>query len=694
MKKNSTPFNFSNTQKETKNRPRGPFFLAVFLTLIIIGIVFSVAKKSSVDADIRTHAALSNNLQTYAIKSIKFANDSNQGHAASFEQLRSIDDAISNTLSQLETGNSEGRFPASDGENLIQLRKVINQWKPDRKNIKTILSAEKITRLTKELARNLNAVMPSIITSSEQLINNITQKRPNPNLILAASKQLLLTQSIINSISLLTQQNSNTKTAIQALLNDSRKFHNTLNNMLKGNSKKNIIKIKRRSLRKEVSSLLLTFKTVEELINRISTNAERLHQARLAANSMSHNTNALLDSINALNKSYLNGSSTQQNINGLIYGLEGLALFILVALVFTMNQTRQSPTTSAEEDANINTGSETHQETRDAIAKLQNEIAPIANGDLTISASVNKGITESLSKTMNISIDSLRQLVRNIDIMATQVSETAEESQATAIHLANASDKQARQLSSVTNNINKMVQSFQDVAKQAQASSQLANKAVHMAEEGGQSVRNTLNAMQTLTDDIYHTSSSIKRLGESSQEIGNIVELINDIADQTNILALNAAIKASVAGESGQNFTIVADEVQQLAERVTQATQKIESLVNSIQLDTAQAVTSMEQSNTDVMHGSKLALTAGDELLRIEALSSHLAEFITNVANAMTDLTETSIEISLEMNSIKKVTERHLSSTKKTAALTGKLSELANVQQETVKGFKLPKNGA
>jgi len=323
---------------------------------------------------------------------------------------------------------------------------------------------------------------------------------------------------------------------------------------------------------------------------------------------------------------------------------------------------------------------------------LQDEISAIATGDLTIRATVEPGITESISKTMNISIDALRHLVRNIDTMTIQVSETAEETQATAILLAKASDKQAQQLDIVTGVINKMVGAFQDVAKQAEESTQLSNKAVEMAEQGGLNVRNTLTGMQTITEDIYDASNRIKRLGESSQEIGDIVELINDIADQTNILALNAAIKASVAGESGQSFTIVADEVQQLAERVTQATKKIESLVNSIQLDTNQAVTSMEHCSTDVLYGSQLARTAGDSLLRIETVSAHLAQFINSVSTATLTLTETSKEISQAMKSIKKVTDQNLAGTKQTATLTGKLAELANAQKATVKGFKLPES--
>lgn len=670
-------------EPQKKERHKMPAILAVLLILSIIGISFSFYYKASLNENSHEYSHLSRNLRTYILETIKYSNESDKGNENSFDKLLGTQNAFTNTLNKLETGNPDTNLPPSNDENLANLRTVIARWNEQQKNIDTILKSEKVIRLTKEFVRAVNSVMPKIVLSSEKLINDIISRKSEPNLIFVASHQLLLAQRIISNMSLVGRQDSATKTHINALSKDTKTFRNVLESMLKGNNKKDIVKVRSKVLRQEIKDIIFNFETIEELVTRVNENSISLIQAHIAADKIINNSDNLLSSVNNLIDEYHSKTTKHKNIDTLIYSLGGLALTILVALILSINKKTRSQLLNEEE---------TNKETTNAIVTLQNEISAIAGGDLTIHASVEPGITESLSKTMNISIDSLRQLVRNIDIMTVQVSETAEETQATATLLAKASDTQAKQLGNVTNSINNMVQSFQNVAKQAEESSQLANKAVKMAEQGGLSVRNTLNGMQTITDDIYDTSNRIKRLGESSQEIGDIIELINDIADQTNILALNAAIKASVAGESGQTFTVVADEIQQLAERVTQATKKIESLVNSIQLDTSHAVTSMEQTNTDVMHGSKLARTAGDALLRIETVSAHLAEFINNVSKATVSLTETSKEISQAMNSIKKVTDHNLAGTKQTATLTGKLAELAKVQKSTVKGFKLPES--
>ena len=157
---------------------------------------------------------------------------------------------------------------------------------------------------------------------------------------------------------------------------------------------------------------------------------------------------------------------------------------------------------------------------------------------------------------------------------------------------------------------------------------------MEVAHKGGDAVRRTIDGMNTIRETIQETSKRIKRLGESSQEIGNIVELINDIAEQTNILALNASIQASMAGEAGRGFAVVADEVQRLAERAANATKQIEVLVRTIQTDTNEAVVSMERSTTDVVGGALLAENAGAALEEIEQVSNQIASLVQNISGS------------------------------------------------------------
>ena len=179
-----------------------------------------------------------------------------------------------------------------------------------------------------------------------------------------------------------------------------------------------------------------------------------------------------------------------------------------------------------------------------------------------------------------------------------------------------------------------MAASVEEVSGNAERASDVARHSVEVAHKGGDAVRRTIDGMNTIRETIQETSKRIKRLGESSQEIGNIVELINDIAEQTNILALNASIQSSMAGEAGRGFAVVADEVQRLAERAANATKQIEVLVRTIQTDTNEAVVSMERSTTDVVGGALLAENAGAALEEIEQVSNQIAMLVQNISGS------------------------------------------------------------
>ncbi|MEM6936904.1 MAG: methyl-accepting chemotaxis protein, partial [Pseudomonadota bacterium] len=203
-------------------------------------------------------------------------------------------------------------------------------------------------------------------------------------------------------------------------------------------------------------------------------------------------------------------------------------------------------------------------------------------------------------------------------------------------------------------------------------------------------VRQTIDGMDNIREQIQETSKRIKRLGESSQEIGDIVELINDIAEQTNILALNAAIQAASAGEAGRGFAVVADEVQRLAERASNATKRIETLVQTIQADTNEAVISMEQTTTEVVNGARLAEDAGEALGEIEKVSHDLADLIQNISEAARQQSAAATNISGTMNVIQEITTQTSAGTSQTAESIGHLADLAAELRRSVADFKLP----
>jgi twitching motility protein PilJ len=235
-----------------------------------------------------------------------------------------------------------------------------------------------------------------------------------------------------------------------------------------------------------------------------------------------------------------------------------------------------------------------------------------------------------------------------------------------------------------------MAVTIDQVSSNASESAQVAERSVKIANTGAEVVQNTIHGMDTIREQIQDTSKRIKRLGESSQEIGDIVSLINDIADQTNILSLNAAIQASMAGDAGRGFAVVADEVQRLAERASGATKQIEALVKTIQSDTNEAVISMEQTTAEVVRGARLAQDAGVALEEIENVSTSLSDLIQNISNAARQQAASAGHVSNTMNVIQEITSQTSAGTTATAGSIGRLAELAGDMQNSVAGFKLP----
>ena len=259
-------------------------------------------------------------------------------------------------------------------------------------------------------------------------------------------------------------------------------------------------------------------------------------------------------------------------------------------------------------------------------------MASLADGDLTVQATVTEDITGAIADSVNYAVEALRKLVTTINQSAMQVDAAARQTQALGAHLGKASALQSKQIASATESIAAMAASTEEVSGNAERAADVARHSVDVAHKGGEAVRRTIDGMNTIRETIQETSKRIKRLGESSQEIGNIVELISDIAEQTNILALNASIQASMAGEAGRGFAVVADEVQRLAERAANATKQIDVLVRTIQTDTNEAVVSMERSTTDVVGGALLAENAGAALQEIEQVSNQIASLVQNIS--------------------------------------------------------------
>ena len=386
----------------------------------------------------------------------------------------------------------------------------------------------------------------------------------------------------------------------------------------------------------------------------------------------------------------LSGSRFLSTEIGYYFGATGLmAMVLLGAISFNDTRRRHAETVHQKRVAD-----ELNQRNQEAILQLLDEMSYLADGDLSKHATVTEEITGAIADSVNYAIDALRNLVTSINQTSQEVTGAAQKSRATTLELALSSQKQAGQIAEASTRIGAMAQSMEKVSGEAGNSAEVAKRSVEIAHQGGEVVRSSISGMDTLREQIQETSKRIKRLGESSQEIGAIIELINDIADQTNILALNAAIQAAMAGEAGRGFAVVADEVQRLAERSTDATKQIGALINTIQADTNEAVTSMERSTANVVSGAQLAGDAGKALEEIENVSNQLYELIQQIADTARNEAGTAAEVAETMNGIREVTTQTTTGTNETANAIGRLAELAEQLRDSVAGFKLPEDPA
>ena len=325
-----------------------------------------------------------------------------------------------------------------------------------------------------------------------------------------------------------------------------------------------------------------------------------------------------------------------------------------------------------------------------SILKLLDEMASLADGDLTVQATVTEDITGAIADSVNYAVEALRKLVATINLSAMQVDGSARQAQALGAQLGKASGSQTRQIASATESIAAMAASTEEVSGNAERAADVARHSVDVAHKGGEAVRRTIDGMNAIRETIQETSKRIKRLGESSQEIGNIVELISDIAEQTNILALNASIQASMAGEAGRGFAVVADEVQRLAERAATATKQIDVLVRTIQTDTNEAVVSMERSTTDVVGGALLAENAGAALQEIEQVSNQIASLVQNISSSSRSQSAAAQNIARNTQVLREISAQTSESTNATAQSIVKMADLAAALRKSIAGFRLP----
>ncbi|MCL2591242.1 MAG: methyl-accepting chemotaxis protein [Betaproteobacteria bacterium] len=432
-----------------------------------------------------------------------------------------------------------------------------------------------------------------------------------------------------------------------------------------------------------------TSETVRKEMEAVSANNDlvKLDKIKAASDALSRHSDTLHDGLSKLSETFAQAADITGMLSRLIVGCAFAALIVL--LIVTKVYRTEVNTRQANLDRQRQHSEEERNHTQAAILRLMNEMGDLADGDLTIRTTVSEDITGAIADSVNYTIEELAALVSRINDAAGRVTTATQTAQHTSAELLDATERQSHQIEDAGATVQNMAQQMITASERALHTAQVARRSLESARKGADSVENTIRGMNAIREKIQETSKRIKRLGESSQEIGEIVELISDITEQTNVLALNAAIQAASAGDAGRGFTVVAEEVQRLAERSAEATKQIAAIVKTIQTDTQDAVGAMENATRDVVEGARLSDAAGQALAEMGQVSMDAAHLIEQISTDTQNQAAEAIRVAESMKEILGITEQTTHGTKQTAESVGQLADLAIELKGSVSGFKV-----
>jgi len=596
--------------------------------------------------------------------------DAAAGVTPDFALVKSLSAGFDATLQAYAEGNSDIGISALPSSEQPELEALQTAWVPMRKALNTVegnaVPFKRVTTNTKAIAE----VVPPVIDAYGEVLEKATRSGAASN-VDAASRQITRLYRILHLARQVVSNGNESENSAKALAAEVAEFQREHKQLAASN-------LFDRAGAKYSND---AFETVNTATVAILQDIKPAAALQVAAGTLPDLAKPASSAAEALQQKIQGALGISSSVM-LVSALATLLALVLIGVYvyLTITQTRRREAIAKARDT----------EQQQSILSLLDEITNIANGDLTGELTVTADFTGNIADSLNFTVQTLRGLVGTINTTSVEIAAAASSTTSRVEQMSTAAEGQAREIVRATQAISYASRSMEDVAARAESLAQQASNSVETAHSGAATVGRTIAGMTTLREQIQDTAKRIKRLGESSQEIGNIIEFINDIAEQTNTLALNASIQAAMAGEAGRGFAVVADEVQRLAERAASATKQIENLVKTIQTDTQEAITSMERSTANVVGGAKSAEEAGLALTRIEASSQELAKVIQDIAGASRAQSAETTKLSTTMQSIREVSVQTSTTAHQTAESVSELSALSAQLRESVSGFKLP----
>jgi len=660
-----------------KGSPFRTLIIVLGIACIMVGTYSAIEVSSQVKND-QSNIQRIANLRVNALRITQLAEDASAANEDAFDALSNLNNQMTQAWRRLQK-----RLYDQGEISRPQVQSVADSWSGVSDKLQLLGDNRETVLFVSRVARELNAKLPLVQDNSGQVVDVLITQSAPAGQIAIAQEQLWLVERIGRNIDKMISGSGDVNVAADQFKSDSNVFRDTLESMKNGNFILGITKVTDKEAIASIDQIQESFDVVANDIDRIYESADDLSVARDSSAALLGDVPALLTKFDTLDNTVAELNTSDKRIFNNFTTLMAVAGFFaaLVMLGFINFRATRRNLLESEQIKDKN---------QQAILRLLDDISDLADGDLTVEATVTEDFTGTIADSINFAIAELRSLVENVASSSVKVTSSADATRATSLQLAESAEHQAQEIAGASAAINEMAITIDQVSSNSAESAAVAERSVSIAKNGALLVRNTIDGMDTIREQIQDTAKRIKRLGESSQEIGDIVSLINEIADQTNILALNAAIQAAMAGEAGRGFAVVADEVQRLAERSATATKQIAGLVKTIQTDTHEAVSSMEQTTAEVVKGAELANSAGTALEEIETVSTNLAELIQDISEAAKHQATTSAHISNTMNVIQEITSQTLSGTNDTANSIGELAGMAVEMKDSVSGFILP----